>query len=67
MDNQKLAATIADDLFTNGSGDEAERLVLELTGGRDGGGWCKVAVVGRIERALNAAADKAGEEGPCRD
>lgn len=62
MDHQKLAATIADDLFTNGNGDEADHLVLELPNGRNGGGWCKSAVAGRIERAMNAAVEKAGEE-----
>lgn len=31
-------------LFTNGSGDEADRLVLMSKDGRDLGGWCKGAV-----------------------
>ena len=35
----KLSDRIAADLFTNGRGDEAERLVLELPGRRYGGGW----------------------------
>lgn len=54
MSNQQLAAKIADDLFTNGCDEKAERLVLELPNGRDGGGWCKQAVADRILQALNA-------------
>jgi hypothetical protein len=49
----KLAATIAADLFTNGSGQHARRLVLELDGrGMDGGGWSESAVANRICDAL---------------
>ena len=39
-DATKLAKEIAEDLMTNGEGHKAERLVLELKGGRDGGGRC---------------------------
>jgi len=53
-DARKLAQLIANRLFTNGMGEEAHRLVLELTGKRDGGGWCKQAVVDQIEDALQA-------------
>ena len=48
----KLAEKIADQLFSNGAGQKAERLVLELPGKRDGGGWCKQAVVDVIVRAM---------------
>ena len=51
---RKLAKQIANDLFTNGSGQEADRLVLELPGKRDGGGWCKRAVEDRIYDAIAA-------------
>lgn len=39
-DAEKLAKEIAEDLMTNGEGHKAERLVLELKEGRDGGGRC---------------------------
>lgn len=47
-----LAERIARDLFTNGQGEHAERLVLIDANGRDLGGWCEQAVVDRIEGAL---------------
>lgn len=49
-----LAKRIADDLFVNGMGQEAERLVLTVDGPptRDLGGWCKAAVVDRISGIL---------------
>ncbi len=48
----KLAEIITESLFTNGAGQKAKRLVLELENGKDGGGLCKEAVVGVIEREL---------------
>ena len=36
---------ISNELFENGNGDKADRLVLELPGKKDGGGWCKVSKV----------------------
>lgn len=52
---QRLATAIADELFcAHGFNEEAaDRLVLELSGGRDGGGWCKEAVVDQIIAKLN--------------
>jgi len=47
-----LASLISNDLFTNGSGETAERLVLELPQKRDGGGWCKKAVYDVIVKHL---------------
>ncbi len=48
----KLAEDIAADLFTNGSGDKADRLVSmqEPSGGtpRNLGGWCEAAVRDRV-------------------
>lgn len=55
-ETRELAQRIADALFTNGAGQEARRLVLELDGGRDGGGWCKKAVADRIAAALSSTA-----------
>ena len=54
MTKRHLASRIADTLFTNGSKQKAERLVLELGGKRDGGGWCKSAAIDAIERILKA-------------
>lgn len=48
----EIALLIARDLFRNGQGQVAIRLVLELKGGRDGGGWCRGAVVDRVEAIL---------------
>ena len=54
VDND-IADDIADYLFTNGSGQKAKRLVLELDNGCDGGGWCKKAVVDVIRGMLTKA------------
>jgi hypothetical protein len=58
MDNRELACKIADYLFTNGAGKHAQRLVLEMPGLQDGGGWCESAVASVIEEHLSAAQDK---------
>ena len=42
-----------DDLFRNGQGDEAHRLVLTSAHGRDLGGWGRQDVVDRIADALS--------------
>ena len=47
-----IAKKIADELFTNGSNEKAKRLVLELENGKDGGGWCKGAVIDIIKKHL---------------
>lgn len=44
----ELAQTIVADLFSNVNGDVAERLVLELTEQRDGGGWSQSAASSRV-------------------
>lgn len=46
-----LAEKIADDLMTGMSG-KAHRLVLEMPGGKDGGGWGKGPLTDRIEGLL---------------
>lgn len=51
-EHHETAKQIADELFVNGIGQEAERLVLELPGGKDGGGWSKSSVIGRICQVL---------------
>lgn len=52
-----LAKKIAERLFTNGVGDIADRLVLELPGKRDGGGWCRKAAEDRIAEVLAVSMD----------
>lgn len=47
-----LAAQIAADLFTNGSGSHAELLRLKDTEGNDLGGWCERAAKDRIAEML---------------
>lgn len=58
MNNRELAEAIAKRLFTNGAEQVAERLVLELPGGRDGGGWCQKAAEDQIEKVLNEITKK---------
>jgi hypothetical protein len=51
-----LARLIADDLFVNGSGDQADRLVLWVDADeRNLGGWAKRAVVDRVRTHLRRA------------
>lgn len=47
-----LARRIAEELFTNGAGQFANRLVLELPDGSDGGGLAFGPAIDRIEKAL---------------
>ncbi len=49
---REIALLIADDLFHNGQGQVAIRLVSQLAGGRDGGGWSQSAVEDRVEAIL---------------
>ena len=58
MNTKKIAQQIANQLFKNGRGEKAKRLVLELKGGLNGGGWCKSAVVDVIENCLVKAEKK---------
>lgn len=60
---KKLAHQIADDLFTDGWGDKADRLVMftkktEVETAISKPGWCKEAVVDRIEERLIKALRK---------
>lgn len=72
-DTRDLAKEIAADLFTNGLGQHARRLVLELENGHNGGGWCERAVVDRIRGHLaSPPASEAGQplkhpEAACRN
>jgi hypothetical protein len=49
---EQLAEAITDRLFTNGMGEKARRLVIELEDGREGGDWCRSAVRDQILDAL---------------
>ena len=51
---EQLAEWIVSDLFTNGVGQKAKRLVLELEDGRDGGGWGRGPAKDRIETILRS-------------
>lgn len=56
--NRRLAEKIAAELFTNGSGDVAKRLVLELEDGRTGGGWAIRPMVDLIETLIGETQPK---------
>lgn len=49
----ELAVAVADELFRNGAGEIATRLLIELPGPRHGGGWCYEAVVSHVEKVLS--------------
>lgn len=51
---KEITEQIINRLFTNGFDQKAKRLVLELEGGRDGGGWGKEVVRDLIRDALKA-------------
>jgi hypothetical protein len=51
--NRRLAERIADSLLVNGAAEKAQRLVLEIKPGSDGGGLCRSAIVDRVEEILN--------------
>lgn len=54
---EETARRITAELFRTGAGETAERLRIELAGGRDGGGWCRAAVESVIARVLAAGQD----------
>ena len=49
---RSIAVRIAEELFTNGQGEEAVRLRLELPDGRYGGGWGQKPVIDKITDVL---------------
>jgi len=59
---RELAEAIVRDLFVNGAGQQAARLVLFDHHGRDLGGWGREPARDRIETALQAAASRPLEE-----
>ena len=46
--DMQVAERIVTQLFVNGNGQQAHRLVLTSADGRDLGGWCQRAVVDNI-------------------
>ena len=58
MTDEALAEEIIKRLFTNGAGQKARRLVLELDDGREGGGWCATAARDQIVEALRRSRPK---------
>lgn len=50
-DKREAVDLTVDALFTNGSGQRADRLVLTSADGRDLGGWCRSAVADQIRVA----------------
>lgn len=57
--SDKLAKKITEQLFTSGAGQKAQRLVLEMPGGGDGGGWCE----GAAEECVRSVIDSNTPEG----
>jgi len=49
----QTAQWIAESLFVNGQGEQADRLVLTSADGKDLGGWCRRAVVDQIMKTLD--------------
>lgn len=49
---------VVDELFRNGCGDEAQRLVLMTADGRNLGGWCREAVTDRLVKHLRKGGQK---------
>jgi len=52
---REIAAEIAKHLFTNGAGQRADRLVMELPGGGNGGGWAENCLADQIAKCLLAS------------
>lgn len=52
---ESIVKSAVDKLFENGQKQKAQRLILDLGGGRDGGGWCKQAVSDVISDAVRNA------------
>ncbi len=48
---QRIGAAVAEDLFVNGAGEQADHLVLTKDG-RDLGGWAKACAADRIAQAV---------------
>lgn len=58
----RVARIIADDLFRDGRGMEATRLVMEFDGRTDGTGWSKGAIWNRVKAHLQKMSGGDGDE-----
>ena len=62
MSNGLIAEKIAEELFTNGNGDKADRIQLcKKNGGileRDLGGWCKKSAIAAIAKVLKECSEQ---------
>lgn len=58
MTTKALAQKIAKDLFTDGMGRHAQRLVMEIEGVTNGSGWSEAAVANVIKKHLDEQAKK---------
>ena len=54
-----IGEKVADELFHNGSGEEADRLVLWDKNGRNLGGWCWGAVRDRVAGIVSGERNRA--------
>lgn len=52
MTTNEIVEDILDRIMTNGNGNKAYRLVLELPNGRDGGGMCRPNLAREIRSAI---------------
>lgn len=57
--NTKLIKAIIDDLFTNGQGKRADRLVLTDKDGQGLGGWADFSAAARIKKIVNESERRA--------
>ena len=55
MTPRQRAEALVDCLMRNGQGEQSERLVLTAQDGRDLGGWGRLPLIDKIERAINEA------------
>ncbi len=64
MSNKNLARKIAKELFVNGAGKHAHRLVLEMYDMSDGGGYIESAVANVIEKILDEQTETQAPQTP---
>lgn len=59
---ERVETVVREQLLTNGGGEVAERLVLMLPDGRDGGGWGAAPLVDRVLTLVREGRAQALEE-----
>jgi len=60
----RLATQIVAALFTNGAGQKAERLVLELPNKTFGGGWSRAGATDQIAKTIRSVSVRAAQRRP---